>query len=270
MQNFEMTPEEIRQKIDNMIWSFSRVNSSGCLYSFYLSYIEEQKGAENAFAQFGTACHETLEKYLKGELDMFSVLPYYQQRFNELVTYDFPSNKYVDLREKAYTAGEEYFSCIDFDFDKYEVLGVEKEYRFNVGKYPFKGFIDALYRNKETGEIIIRDHKTSSFKYLKSGEVSKTDAEHFLSFRRQELLYSIPVLEEYGRVDYLSWNMIRDKRIIQIPFNQDELNETIEWCKERIHTLEEEVLWLPDNKNSYFCNVLCSNRSFCPYRPTGG
>ena len=265
MFDWEMKPEEVKKKIDNMVWSFSRVNSSGCLYSFFLQYIEGYESLPNAFAQFGTVCHETIEKLLKGELDIFTAPDYYKEHYMNTVTCDFPANKYADLGQKAYDAGLDYFNNFNFDFDKYEILGVEKEVKFKVDKYPFHGFIDALYRDKETGEIIIRDHKTSSFKYLKDGSVSKTSAQQFDHYRKQELLYAIPVIEEYGKVDYLSWNMIRDQRIIKIPFDQKEFEETKQWTVDQIHRIENELLWLPDTSSSYFCGQLCGQRGHCLY-----
>lgn len=266
MQEYEMTPEEIKEKLDNMVWSFSRVNSIGqCAYAWYLHYIEERPDAPNAYAQFGTVCHETLEKYLKGELDIFTVSDYYQEHYFETVTCDFPKNKYVDLGQKTYEQGLEYFNNLDFDFDKYEVLGVEQELLFKVGKYPFKGYADAIYRDKETGEIILRDQKTSSFKYLKDGSVSKSNADHYLAFKRQEYLYCIPLIEQYGRVDKLTWNMIRDQRIIEIPFNQDEYQEAQEWAVQQIEIIEKEALWLPNTSQNYFCNVLCGQSNICLY-----
>lgn len=266
MLEWEMTPEEIKNKIDNMVWSFSRVNSvSQCLYAFYSHYIEGQKEKPNAYAQFGTLCHETLEKYLQHELDMFTVSQYYQEHYPEIVTCEFPPNKYADLGERAYLAGKEYFDNLNFDFSRYEVLGVEEELIFKVGKYDFHGFADAIYRDVENGEIILRDHKTSSFKYLKNGDVSSKDKEHFKAFKRQEYLYCIPLIERYGKVDWLSWNMIRDRHEIKIPFNQKEFEEAQEWAINNIHILEDEKLWLPDTSSSYFCNVLCGVES-CYYR----
>lgn len=262
-----MTPEEIKEKLDKMVWSFSRVNSfKQCSYQWYLHYIEEHEGIPNAFAQFGTICHQTIEKYLKGELDMFTVSQYYQDNYPEIVTCDFPANKYVDLGEKAYNAGLDYFNNINFDFDRYEILGVEKELNFKVGKYPFKGYADAVFRDRETNEIILCDQKTASFKYLKNGEISSTNGDHFLAFLRQEYLYCIPLIEEYGKVDYLSWNMIRDKRIIKEPFNEAEFIEAKEWAKFIIEKIENEVLWLPNKEKSYYCNTLCDIRGCCLYR----
>ena len=267
MQSWEMTPEQIKEKINNMVWSFSRINSIGqCAYAWYLHYIEEYEDAPNAYAQFGTVCHETLEKYLNGELDMFTVSDYYQSHYVNTVTCDFPGNKYVDLGQKTYDQGLEYFNNLNFDFDRYEILGVEQELKFMVDKYPFHGFADAIYKDKETGEIILRDHKTSSFKYLKNGSVSKTNQEHFTAFKRQEYLYCIPLIEQYGKVDKLTWNMIRDQRVIEIPFDKNEFKEAQEWAVQQIQTVEKETLWLPDTSQSYFCNVLCGQSNTCLYR----
>ena len=269
MQAWEMTPEQIREKLDSddWEWSFSRISSSDCMYGFYLHYIEGHEGLENGNAQFGKAVHETLEKFFKGELDMFSASEYYAERFQEMVTCDFPYNKYKDLKEAAYESGLEYFNNLNFDFDKYEILGVEKECHFKVDKYRIQGYIDLLLKDKETEEIIIVDQKTTQFDYLKNGNLSnnKKTQEQFEHFKHQEYLYAIPVIEEYKRVDYLCWNMIRDKRIIKIPFNPDEYEKTKDWTINQIHSIENEILWLPNTQNNYFCRNICSNRGMCSY-----
>ena len=270
MQSWELTPEQIKKIIRAWIWSFSRVCMfDSCLYAAYLKYIEENEGLPNGWAQFGTTVHETIEKFLLQELDMFTASQYYQEHFMDVVTCDFPPNKYCDLKEKAYLEGLEYFNNINFDFDRYEILGVERELNFMVGDYKFHGFADAIYRDRETDEIILRDHKTSSFKFLKSGEISKGDQPHFLAFKRQLYLYSIPLVEEYGKVDKLSWNMIRNQRSITIPFNQEEFKEAQDWAISNIKQLEDETLWLPDTSNQFFCNCLCDMRNICTYRQGG-
>lgn len=266
MEAWDLKPEEIKERLDKMVWSFSRVNSiNSCLYAFYNHYIAENEDEDNAYAQFGKFCHEILEKFLKGEIDMFSVSDYYIKNYDNRLTYDFPPNKYVDLGEKMYLQGKEYFDNFTFNFKKYEVLGVEQELEFKVGKYPFHGYADVILKDKETGEIILCDHKTTSFKYLKDGSVSKKDSQHFLEFRRQIYLYCIAVIEKYSRVDKLRWNMIRDHKIIEIPFNESEFKEAQEWAVNSIQNLEKEVLWLPDTSNSYYCHVLCGQRNNCLY-----
>lgn len=271
MQEWELTPEEIRKKLDEMEWSFSRVNAYGsCNYAWYLSYLEKQSGEENAYAQFGTLCHKCIELFLNGELDIFTAAQWYQDHYRDYVTCDFPPNKYTDLGQKAYDQGLDYFNNISFDFDRYEVLGVEKEYHFKVGEYKFKGYIDALLRDKQNGEIIILDQKSSSFKYLKDGSVSKSNQQQFDHYVKQEYIYSIPVLEEYGRVDWLTWNMFRDQKILKLPFEQNKLEETKQWAVDTIHQIEQEILWAPDDSKSFFCNILCDHRNSCIYRPVGG
>ena len=271
MQEYDLKPEQIQELINGWTWSFSRVNSlTQCLYEVYLHYVLGNPSDDNCWAQFGTLLHKGIEMFLKGELDIFTAAEWYKDNFDTYVTCSFPSNKYVDLRQKSYDDGLNYFNNISFDFDKYEILGVEKEYHFDVGGYPFVGYVDALYRDKTTGEVIILDQKTSSFKYLKNGEISKTSMPQFEEFKKQESLYAIPILEEYGRVDYLTWNMIRDQREIRIPFDKDYMNQTIEWAVNNIQAIKNELLWLPDNSSSYKCNCICGQRSRCPYRPTGG
>lgn len=266
MMAWEMTPEEIKLKIANMLWSFSRVNSFSCAYRFYLTYVEEQQGLENANSQYGKFLHKILEMILKRELDVLDAPQYYTDHYEEWVTCEFPPNPYVDLGEKAYAAGLDYLNNFNFDFDRYEILGVEKEYQFKVGDYPFQGFVDAIYRDKETNEIIIRDHKTSSFKYLKNGNVASSSRPHFEEFKKQLYLYAIPVIEEFGKVDKLSWNMIRDQRDITIPFDENEFEEAKKWAIDSIESLKEEELWLPDTSKSYFCNCICGMRGICIYR----
>ena len=266
MEAWDLKPEEIKERLDKMVWSFSRVNAANkCKYAWYLQYIAGNESKPNAYAQFGTVCHQTIEKFLKGELNIFNASLYYQEHYPEIVTCKFPPNKYKDLGEDTYLRGKEYFDNINFDFNKYEVLGVERELLFKVGKYPFHGFADAIFRDKENNNIILCDQKTSSFKYLKDGSVSKTNAEHYQEFRRQLYLYSIPLIEEYGKVDYLKWNMIRDQREIIIPWDEKEYKETIDWCINSIETLEKEVLWLPNNSSSYWCNQICSMSGICTY-----
>lgn len=266
MNELSLTPEEIRAKIDKMVWSFSRVNSSSCMYSWFLSYLEGNEGEENAYAQFGIICHQTIEKFLKGELSIFDAANYFEENYPLIVT---KQNKHCEIGSTRYQLALEYFQNINFDFDKYEILGVEKECLFKVGDYNFKGYIDALYRDRETGEIIIRDHKTSRFKYKVSGDISKKDLETFDHYKKQELLYAIPVIEEYGRVDYLTWNMLCDHREIKIPFNKDEFEQAQQWAINSIKTIEQEMLWLPDDSNVFFCNNLCNHRGYCPYKKTG-
>jgi len=253
--------------IDQFTWSFSRLNSFyNCKYAWFLQYIECNKSANSFFSQFGTLVHKILEKYVKGELSIFEISQYYEDNFDKYVTEPAPPNQYVDLRESYYEKGLDYLNNIDLILDDYEILGVEKEVKFKIKDYDFVGFIDLLLKDKKTGEITILDHKSASIKLTKKG-VSKTDIDKFQEFKRQLYLYAKPVLEEYGRVDYLKWNLFKLKDYITIPFNQDEYNEAFQWAEDTIKLIENEIMWLPDNSNRFFCNFLCGQRNnACEYK----
>ena len=246
-----------------MLWSFSRLNSFyTCAYEWKRKYIECEYGENGFFGEFGSHCHSLLEGYAKGEISIFEISQLYEDEFNNVVVHDAPPNKYADIRQSYFDKGLEYFNNIDLDLENYEILGVEKEVRFKIAGKDFIGFIDLLLRDKRDETIVILDHKSASLKFKKNGEISKTDAEHFLEFKRQLYLYSMPVIEEYGKVDYLEWNMFKDQKKIRIEWNEDEYKEAINWAKETIEKIEKENLWLP-NPDYYYCHYLCSQRNNC-------
>ena len=253
--------------LDTMTWSFSRLNYT-CLYEFYLHYIECNKGIESFFGLFGTFCHKLLQMYADGDLSLFELAPYYEEHFDEEVWMDAPYIKGGDLKENYFYKGLEFFENLQPFLDDYEILGVEKEVRFQIDGRDMVGYIDLLLREKETGRIIITDHKSASIKFLKSGKISKSDLPHFEEFKRQLYLYAIPVLKEYGRVDELRWNMFKDQKWISIPFDEKELEQAIEWARKQIESLYAEEEWLPKDGASdkdYYCHNLCGQRENCEY-----
>lgn len=262
-----MTPEEIKEKIRNDLLSFSRINNWKCPYEWRLHYIDGIEGESGFFAEVGTAMHETLEAYLKQEEDMFTLLEFFESKWQEHVVHDAPPNKYVDIADQYYQQCVDYISHLMFDFDKYEILGVEKEVKFNINNYKFHGFIDLLIKDRETNEIIISDHKSFLPQFKKNGEISKTQEEHFNEFKRQLYMYSIPIIEEYGKVDKLRWNFFRGQQEYIIPWKKEEYDNTIKWALDRIEEISNETIWLPNNDNKFYCYYLCSMRNkACEYK----
>ena len=255
--------------LDTMTWSFSRLNSFyNCPYEWKLRYIDCNKSENGFFGEYGSLIHKILEKYEKGELSLFELNDYYEEHFSENVPHDAPPNKYVDIKQSYYEKGIDYFNNIDLDLDKYEVLGVEKEVRFQIAEKDFVGYIDLLLKEKETGKIIILDHKSASIKTLKNGKVSKSDQEHVREFIRQLCLYAIPIIEEYGHVDELWWNLFKDRNWLKMPFKKEDYDEAIQWAKDTLALIENEREWLPNNSSSYYCSYLCGQRNHaCEYKP---
>ena len=267
--------------IDSMVWSFSRLSSYyTCPYEWKKIYVDCDDKEENFAAQFGGYIHKIIELYTKGELSIFELSQYYEDHYYEYVTCDPPPNKYVDMGQKYYDAGHDYFDNIDLELDKYQVLGVEKELRFKIGNYDFIGYIDLLLKDKLNGEIIILDHKSANIGVLKSGQIAKKDREHFESFKKQLYLYSKPIIEEYGRVDKLKWNLFKEQRSIEIPWKKEEYDAAIKWAVNTIEMIKNEEEWEPskelikaiDEGKSipYYCLFLCSQRNRCYWKSCYG
>ena len=249
------------------MWSFSRLNSFyNCPYEFYLHYILCNSSQSNFFGEYGSLIHKILEKYEKAELSLFELNQYYEDHFNDAIPHDAPPNKYIDIRQSYFDKGMDYLDNIDLDFSQYEILGVEKKVEFELFGKKFIGFIDLLVRDKNNGEIEIIDHKSASIKILKNGNISKSDQQHFLDFKRQAYLYSIPIIKEYGKVSKLKWNMFKDRRWIEIPWKQEEYDEAIHWVKKTLELIEKETEWAP-NPDVYYCRYLCGQRNnACEYK----
>ena len=252
-----------------MKWSFSRLNSfdSGCRYEWKRHYIDCEPTKQGFYGAAGGFAHSILEKYAKGELDVWDLSPYFEEHFAEEVPYDAPPNKYTDLRQDWFDKVLYYFDNIDLPIDKYDVCGVEKRLDFMLDKYPFIGFIDLFLKDPNDGKFILCDHKSSTIKVLKSGKISKSDQDHFLSFKRQQYLYCLPIIEEFGNgcVKELWWNMFKDGGWIKIPFDEKEYQETLDWALNTIHRIEKETEWLPD-PSYFYCWNLCSCHG-CEYKP---
>lgn len=260
-----MTQEERKFIIDTMTWSFSRLNSfDNCKFEWLLKYIEEPEDSlGSCYAQFGSLCHSLLENYANGEIGLFDLPNEFERRFPEITEY-FPQRGNKDIRSEYFDKGYNYF-CNFTGFGESEILGVEKKIEFKLEEYPFIGFIDLLLKDKNTGEIVILDHKSSTLKFKKNGQLSKTSLPKFDEFKKQLYLYSIPIVEEYGHVDKLKWNLFKDQKSLEIPWKKKEFEETKKWAVNKIQDIKSEDSWMP-NPEYMYCGFLCSKRLTCPYK----
>jgi hypothetical protein len=255
--------------VDTMRWSYSRLNSYyNCPYGWNLQYIECVESENNFFSQYGKFLHDILEKYAKSEISLFDLSQHYEDNYDKEITLEAPHNKYTNIRQSYYNKGLEYLNNIDFILDEYEILGVEKEVKFKIGKYELIGYIDLLLRDKK-GRIIIIDHKSANVKILKSGKISKTDLKHVEDFKRQLYLYSMAIHNEYGEFPkFLKWNLFNNQAWLNMKFNFNKYRKALKWAYKTIKLIENEVMWLP-NPDYYFCYNLCGFRNkACPYKFT--
>lgn len=233
-----------------------------------LQYIDLNKGSDSFFGQYGSCCHKVLEKFAKGEINIFNISQEYNRLFNKFVKEKAPFNKYTDLRKSYYKKGLQYFDNIDLDLSKYNILGIEKRVTFEIEGKKFVGCIDLLVEEKETGDILIIDHKQKNLRMLKGGEISKTCEEELEGFRHQLYLYAIPIIEEYkGKKIKLCWNLYNNRAWYQEEFDQKKYEDSKKWAIGEIDKIVNETEWLPNNSNEFFCRNLCSMRDCaCEYK----
>src|SRR5574344_379288 len=133
------------KEINKMTFSFSRLNLfEQCKFAFYIKYIEKRNGIGNFFAENGGLMHKIGELLAKHELPLQDAPTYYIDHYEDIC-----------YQTKQSTMDNTFDKCLDFlcetdgiDENKYEILGVEKEVHFKIGKYDFVGYIDLLLRNK--------------------------------------------------------------------------------------------------------------------------
>jgi len=245
--------EQYQEKVDNMTWSFSRLNSwdSGCKYCWFENYINRNKDSDdNAFARYGSIMHEIIEKAMKNDIVPWDLINVFEERFINEVK-DFPHNKYVDLRENYYNQGVAYLEKFDF-FDNYEVLEIEPKVETKIGDYNFIGYIDLLVKNKNNDSLILIDHKS------KSGFKSKDE---LTRYTRQLYLYSKWVKEKYGKYPMaMQFNLFRkqDKQIII--FKEKNYIEAQKWALDTIKDIRN-AKEFPVSSDDFFADNLCNFRS---------
>jgi RecB family exonuclease len=243
--------------LDDMVFSFSNLTLfAQCKKAWYLKYIEDRVKCGNMYAQFGSFCHEILEMYCNEELPKDRLLEYYAEYFEEKVPLICETASY----DKYYGLGAEYFKKINLELNDYEVLGVEKEVRFEIDGRKFIGFIDLLL--KSGNEIIVLDHKSSEFPYSKGGKIKKKCIEKVESYQKQLYLYSKAVYEEYGVYPTkLVWNYFKEKgQFDTVTFDKNVYNNALLWAKNVVDEIYREEDFA-ENKDYFYCNNLCDYRN---------
>jgi CRISPR/Cas system-associated exonuclease Cas4 (RecB family) len=258
--------------IEAMTFSFSRCHGfENCKYEWYLNYLLRDENGnriyeneQNFYAAFGKLCHEIIEKVLKKELDKEGSVEYFSDNYESNAGYLCDSDT---IKDKYYILGLSYFKQLDFSWlVGYEILGIEKECRFEIDKIKFVGYIDLLIRDKMTDEIIVIDHKSSDYPIGKRGNVLKRLADNYESYKRQLYLYSHQVYNEFGVYpSRLVWNYFKEQKLLELPFKYEEFVETNKWIKQIISEIRNEEDFIP-TMNFFYCNNLCGFRNSCDYK----
>lgn len=240
-------------------FSFSKLSIfHTCKYAYYLTYCKHLKGSTNCFSSYGLFMHGLMERYEKGEIDLWSLVDTYEWEFDSAVPEAFPSLKFCkDLRKLYYDQGLAYLKSFS-GYEKYKILEVESQFDCEIDDWVFNGVIDLVFED-ENGKLVIQDYKSKS-----SFKSKKEQAE----YARQLYLYSLHVKEKYGKYpDYLRFVMFRKGTIVDIPFDILMLNEATEWAKDTVKQIRECWTFEP-SCDEFFSQNLCNHRDYCECKNT--
>lgn len=253
--------------LDEIIWSFSTMHLyENCPYAFYNKKICDDCGIDNAFAEIGRFGHKINELLFRQELDINAAIEMWVEE------YDYNIFSYIkeETKEKKFYEFIEYLEKFNESFwDKYEVLAVEEELHWKIGRKNFVGFLDLLIQNKETGELILVDHKSAGHFLKLNGEVLKNQIENFSAYSKQMYLYCKPIYEKYKKYpSKIVWNHMFENKTTVIPFNESDYLTSIEWAKATIKKIYRDTKFLA-NKSYMMCYRLCNWRDTCEYLEMG-
>ncbi len=235
-------------------FSFSKLSSfHTCKYGYKLTYIDHKKGCGNCFSSYGVEVHSIMERFAKGQLDLWNLADTYEWEFDTAVPELFPSTKFCkDMRKLYYDQGLEYLN----NFPGYpgkKILEVEAQFDYDIDDWVFNGVIDLVFEDEE-GKLVIQDYKSKS-----SFKSKKEQAE----YARQLYLYSLHIKEKYGRYpDLLRFMMFRKNATVDIPFETEKLNEAVDWAKDTVRQIRDCRDYSP-TCDEFFSQYLCNHREYC-------
>lgn len=253
-----------KEILDLIEWSFSTVHLyETCPYAFYLKKICELLGINNAYAEIGKYGHHINENIFKKTMKLDEALNEWIEEFNDHV-FEYISES---SKEKKYLAFCDYLCAFDETrLAKYEILGVEVEFHWEIGKYKCIGFADLILQDKETKEILLIDHKSAPPFYGKKGKLLKAQTDNFYTYSKQMYMYCKPIYEKYGKYpSKIIWNHIFDDERTVIDFNMEDYEKTLEWFKKTVQKIYKDTKFEPC-KSYMMCNQLCNFRMDCEYK----
>jgi len=256
--------------IEGIRFSYSSVSTfETCPYSFKMTYIDKLPRAQNFFGEYGSLIHLCMEKYFLGELEPFELSGYFQENYQKLVPT--PPPPYPEGMEERYIqAGIDFFNTFHFDKENYEVVQVEGKLDFAlpITTGMFTGRPDLVLKSKKTEKLSLVDFKTSApFWTDKRTGNERTDKKKLNGYYNQMFVYTYGLRKQYGmKIDEITLWFTRPHKMVTIPWTAKKENEAIRHIEGLIEKIKNEEEFPYNNSQQYFCDNLCSVRSFCEYR----
>lgn len=234
-------------------YSFSRLSQfDSCFANYCFTYFLGQEKEQNCYSDFGNLAHSLLQEWAEGSIEIYDLLSEYENRYDNIVTHDFPRLRNgLTSADKYYEEGYNFFANFDGIGDEYEIVGVEEEFEIQVDDFLFVGKIDLIIKDKD-GNYGIFDWKSKEkFK----------DAEEEVAYRKQLYLYSLYILDKYKVYPSKTiFYCFRQQKLYEKPFDIDSFNEAVGWMKEIVNKIRKtfycQYEW-------FRCNQICNFRHSC-------
>ena len=247
-----------RPLIEDMTWSFSRLNSfSSCPYEWYLHYIMGNAGEEQFYASYGSFVHELIAEFYNGELKKEDLADAFQNRFSSEVLGRLPNEKIVESYKNS---GLRYFQT--FEPLPFTPISVEREIFFTINKTKFHGFLDFLGQNEQGGFVIV-DHKSKALNERSKRKKKTKNDEEIDKLLTQLYVYAAGVEENYGEPPVeLCLNCFRSGILIREPFDKAVFEKTKAWVEERVEEISSEEDF-PAYEDWFYCEWICGQHDLC-------
>lgn len=238
-------------------YSFSKLSSfNTCKYGYKLTYIDHVKGIGNCFSSYGSEVHSIMERYAKGEIELWDLSDVFEWEFDAAVPEKFPSLQFCpDMRKLYYEQGVTFLQNFP-GYDDCNIMEVEESFDYDIDDWTFTGIIDLVFEDKD-GRLIIQDYKSKS-----SFKSKREQAE----YARQLYLYSMHISKKFGRnPDILRFFLFRKNTIVDIKFDPRGVQEALSWARETVRAIRE--CWdYPPTCESFYGENLCNHREHCVFK----
>ena len=242
-------------------YSFSKISSFlHCRYGFFKHYFNGEEGISHGTSEFGGFCHNILEKFEKGELNVYDLSQYYIDNYNKEITSDFTLKMSEDFSKDFagdyYDSGKKYFENFE-GFNDFEILEAEYEFEEVINDlFIFNGKIDLVALDKN-GDLVIIDHKSKA-RFKSKAELKE--------YARQLYLYSYATYKKYGKFPkQMMFNRFRKNEWTIIDFKQEDYEEALNWAVTNVEEIESTFDFYP-NCGDFFSDNFCAFRNVCPIK----
>lgn len=263
---------------ERVVYSISRLSCyTNCPYSFYLTYVENDRGEDSVYTFLGSSVHEIVEDLQQGKITNEKAVSMFVEKVeeSELLALEF----LTENTKQKYVENVAHFLANFKPMENGEFF-IEEEILVEIDGHLLRGFIDIYFINNK--EIVILDYKTSS-KFAKKDLIPNG---------RQLVLYALALEQKYKdcKVVGIGWNMLKyvevegkrgpkliERRdlngedykdaIVYHTYDEETIDECIHYIVDTIEKIESATEYPPLDikKERFYCENLCDHRSVCPH-----